>query len=64
MSSPQRRAEKRREWEAEQIRQDEERRRVANLSFYDRIKESDASPDVKELLEILADKAGILYEVP
>jgi len=62
MSSAVRRAEKQREWEAEQERQDAERRRVASLTFYERIHESDASSDVKEMLRILADKAGILYE--
>lgn len=49
-----RRREKRAEWAAEKARMEDERRRKDSLSMYDRIEESDASAEVKDILHRLA----------
>jgi len=54
MSSKERRKEKQLEWERELLNRDEERRRKEALSMYERIEESDASLDVKDILHRLA----------
>lgn len=58
-----RKAARRREREVEMRVQDEARRREearrAALSMYERISESDASADVKEILHMLAEKVGL-----
>jgi hypothetical protein len=64
MSSSARRAEKAREWEEELRQRDEENRRVASLTVDERIDECDANDSVKDILRILAEKAGIRWEVP
>src|ERR1700722_17194090 len=56
MSSPQRRKELKAEREiAEKLRDDEDLRK-ANLSIWERIEETDASRDVKNILHLFAEK--------
>lgn len=64
MSSKARRAEMAKEWEEEQRRREEERFRVQNLTIELRIDECKADESVKEILRILAERAGILSDVP
>jgi hypothetical protein len=59
MSSPARRAEKRKEWEAEQLRREAERNRIENLSLYDRIEEFVSDEQLKSILHALAEKCGL-----
>ena len=59
MSSRARRDEKRKEWEVESARLAQERDRRAALTMWERIEESDASADVKEILYLLAEKSGL-----
>jgi hypothetical protein len=59
MSSRERKAEKRAEWEAECERQDQERRRVNNLSLSNRIDEADSLHEMKEVLRLICERAGI-----
>ena len=54
-SREQRRDEFEKQWEAES----QERARKENLTMYDRIEESDASDDVKDILHRLALHAGL-----
>lgn len=54
MSSREREAEKRRLWEAEQLRQEAEQNRKENLSMWARIEELDVGNDVKDVLHRLA----------
>lgn len=59
MSSKQRRAELRAEREIEDKLRDDEDRRRANLSMYERIEESNAGWRMKEILHMLAQKLGM-----
>lgn len=59
MSSKARKAEKRAEREAWCAREDEERRRVNNLSLCDRIEEADSLHEMKDVLRIICERAGI-----
>lgn len=59
-----RRREKELAWEKEQAELDAERRRKAALPMYDRIQESDASPDVKDILQRFAAHLGIEFKEP
>lgn len=45
-------------YEANRLREIEEARR-ASLSTWERIEEADASPDVKEILHMIAEKLGM-----
>ena len=59
MSSKKRRAANEAEWQRNyEARQLEEARKAA-LNMWERIEESDASDDVKEILHMLAEKAGL-----
>ena len=59
MSSPQRRAEMRAKYEQEEILARKEQARKDALCMYDRIAESDASSDVKDILHRLAEELGL-----
>lgn len=59
MSSKERRAEKQREWEAQQAAANVERCRKEALTMYERINESDASEDVKDILHRIAQHVGL-----
>jgi len=50
------REQRERECAIEQEAREREERRRATLSMYDRIEESDASPSVKEILHMLAER--------
>lgn len=59
MSSKQRRAELEAEWEAKQASNERERARREALTMWERIEESDASPDVKDILHRMAEHLGL-----
>lgn len=59
MSSPARRAERRREREAEYEARMAEQHRKGALSMFMRIEESDASEDVKDILHRIAQHVGL-----
>lgn len=59
MSSPQRRAEKKKEWEAEQIALDAERHRKESLSMYARIEEAHLSSDLQDILHRITQHIGL-----
>lgn len=59
MSSPQRRAELRAIREVEDLQRQEEEWRVANLSLAERIEECGDIHDVKAVLRIIAERAGV-----
>ena len=59
MSSTQRRKERELEREAEDRARTIEYARRAALNMWERIEEADASPDVKEILHMLAGKMGL-----
>jgi len=54
MSSPERRREKEKEWEAKQERLAAERCRKDALSMWERIEEAELSDDLKDILHRLA----------
>jgi hypothetical protein len=59
MSSKARRAEKKAEWEAQCSAEEEERRRVNSLSLYERLAEAETISDMKAIVEIVCERAGI-----
>jgi hypothetical protein len=59
-----RRREKELAWEKKRAELDAERQRKGALSMYGRIEESDASPDVKDILHRLAEHLGIEHKTP
>jgi predicted CopG family antitoxin len=59
MSSPARRKEKEAAWEVEYAAREAERRRKEDLDIFDRINESDASEDVKDILHRMAAHVGL-----
>lgn len=61
MSSASRRVEREAQWEAEYLKRCEEEARKESLSMFDRIEESDATADVKDILRRMAEKIGFDY---
>lgn len=59
MSNPARRREKQIERANQQIADEEEQRRKNSLSMWERIEESDASADVKDILHRMAEFLGL-----
>lgn len=47
------------EWEAKQASNERERARREALTMWERIEESDASPDVKDILHRMAEHLGL-----
>lgn len=59
MSSKERRAEKKAEWEREQAEREIEQRRKESLSMRERIEESGAPSSIKDILHRLAEHVGL-----
>ena len=59
MSSPERRAQKRREWEEQTARREAERNRIANLSMYARIEEFVEDEQLKTILHAITQRLGM-----
>lgn len=59
MSSPARRAALRAKREAEERAFEEEQRRIAGLSLYERIEECGNIHDIKAVLHLIVEKAGM-----
>lgn len=61
MSTPQRKAELRREFEAKQEAEERERMRLAARSWYEKIEEASSVEDLKEVLHAMATKLEMEY---
>ena len=59
MSSKTREAEKKLQWEAEQLAIDNERYRKNHLNMWERINEANTIEDIKDILERLREHLGI-----
>lgn len=62
MSSPERRRQKKREWEAEQERREVEQRRLNALPWTERISEADSVSELQEILQRLVEHLGIEWD--
>lgn len=59
MSSPQRRAELRKQYEEEDRKQQQENARKESLSMWERIEEADISGDLRDILHRIAEQCGL-----
>lgn len=62
MSSPERRRQKKREWEAEQERREVEQRRLNALPWTERISEAGSVSELQEILQRLVEHLGIEWD--